>query len=104
MRRTVDVPAGGRIGHDGPVRTVDSGPDAAEARVVSIGYEGKTVAQLLAQDVKVLVDVRLTPLSRKPGLSKTKLAEALRAAGIDYLALLRRNTLPRRLPALSDGD
>ncbi|BBZ67300.1 hypothetical protein MINS_27290 [Mycolicibacterium insubricum] len=62
---------------------------AATGTLVSIGYEGKTVddlvAQLLERSVRVLVDVRLTPLSRKPGLSKTKLAEALRAAGIDYV-------------------
>jgi uncharacterized protein (DUF488 family) len=36
-------------------------------------------------DVRVLVDVRLTPLSRKPGLSKTKLSEALAAVGIKYV-------------------
>lgn len=63
--------------------------DAAGATLVSIGYEGKTaadlVAQLIAQDVQVLVDVRLTPLSRKPGLSKTRLAEALAAVGIAYV-------------------
>jgi uncharacterized protein (DUF488 family) len=63
--------------------------DAAEGTLVSIGYEGKTVgdlvAQLVEQDVQVLVDVRLTPLSRKPGLSKTKLAEALAAVGIGYV-------------------
>ena len=62
---------------------------AATGTVVSIGYEGKTVgdlvAQLLQQDVRVLVDVRLTPLSRKPGLSKTKLSEALAAVGIGYV-------------------
>ena len=33
----------------------------------------------------MLVDIRLTPISRKPGLSKTALALALRAAGIDYV-------------------
>lgn len=63
--------------------------EAAEGTLVSIGYEGKTVgdlvAQLLEQDVRVLVDVRLTPLSRKPGLSKTKLSKALAAVGIGYV-------------------
>lgn len=62
---------------------------AAVGTLVSIGYEGKTVddlvAQLLDQGVRVLVDVRLTPLSRKPGLSKTKLSEALAAVGISYV-------------------
>jgi uncharacterized protein (DUF488 family) len=61
----------------------------ATGTLVSIGYEGKTiddlVAQLRAQSVGVLVDVRLTPLSRKPGLSKTKLSEALAAVGIGYV-------------------
>lgn len=63
--------------------------DAGESTLVSIGYEGRTVGdlivQLLAQDVRVLVDVRLNPLSRKPGLSKTKLSEALAAVGIGYV-------------------
>ncbi len=59
--------------------------------LVSLGYEGRSVdelvAGLLAESVTVLVDVRLTPLSRKPGLSKRKLAEALEAGGIRYLHL-----------------
>lgn len=62
---------------------------ALTGTLVSIGYERKTVndlvAQLINQGVRVLVDVRLTPLSRKPGLSKTKLSEALAAVGIDYV-------------------
>lgn len=62
---------------------------AATGTLVSIGYEGKTVddlvAQLVEQGVRVLVDVRLTPLSRRPGLSKTKLSEALAAVGIGYV-------------------
>ncbi|MBF6074268.1 DUF488 domain-containing protein [Nocardia beijingensis] len=62
---------------------------SAEGTLVSIGYEGKTVgdlvAQLVEQGVEVLVDVRLTPLSRKPGLSKTRLAESLAAVGIGYV-------------------
>lgn len=43
------------------------------------------VEQLLSVGVHVLVDVRLTPLSRKPGLSKTRLAAALGAVGIRYI-------------------
>ncbi|OZC87752.1 DUF488 domain-containing protein [Rhodococcus sp. 05-340-1] len=75
--------------HDSAVGTVASSYNTSVGTLVSIGYEGKTVSdlvnQLLGQNVTVLVDVRLTPLSRKPGLSKTKLGEALRAAGIDYV-------------------
>ncbi len=57
--------------------------------VVSIGYEGRSVAELIqvlrTQHVSVLVDLRLTPISRKPGLSKTALAQALASAGIGYV-------------------
>ncbi|MCK8675017.1 DUF488 domain-containing protein [Rhodococcus sp. HM1] len=57
--------------------------------LVSVGYEGRTlqdlISQLKHQRVQVLVDVRLTPLSRKPGFSKTKLAQALQSAGIEYV-------------------
>jgi len=59
--------------------------------VMTIGYQDRTVEQLIAAlvaaDVKVLVDVRLTPLSRKPGLSENGLATRLRDAGIEYLHL-----------------
>ena len=45
------------------------------------------VAVLGEAGVTVLADVRLTPLSRQPGLSKRKLASSLAAAGIGYLHL-----------------
>lgn len=57
--------------------------------LVSIGYEGRDaeglVRSLKLQNVQVLVDVRLTPISRKKGLSKSALRERLRSAGIDYV-------------------
>ena len=59
--------------------------------VATVGYEGRTadelVAVLTAAAVDVLVDVRLTPISRKPGLSKGRLTSALAQAGIAYLHL-----------------
>ncbi|HEV8528646.1 MAG TPA: DUF488 domain-containing protein [Actinomycetes bacterium] len=58
------------------------------AGLVGVGYEGRTVedliAQLLALGVSRLFDVRQTPLSRKRGLSKTALGQALDHAGIVY--------------------
>lgn len=55
----------------------------------SVGYEGREadelVGVLVSAHVDVLVDVRLTPISRKPGLSKTRLSEALAAEGIRYV-------------------
>jgi uncharacterized protein (DUF488 family) len=59
--------------------------------VMTIGYQDRTVddvvAMLRSAEVKVLVDVRLTPLSRKAGLSKNALAARLHDAGIDYVHL-----------------
>lgn len=55
----------------------------------SVGYQGRSADQLVElltmMRVDVLVDVRLTPRSRKPGLSKRKLAELLEVHGIDYV-------------------
>lgn len=59
--------------------------------LVSIGYEGRSAGDLLERlaelNVAVLVDVRLSPVSRKPGLSKSRLASACEAAGIRYVHL-----------------
>jgi hypothetical protein len=57
--------------------------------MIGVGYEGLSVDQLVAslkaEGIELLVDVRLTPLSRKPGLSKRALSAALTAAGIRYV-------------------
>jgi uncharacterized protein (DUF488 family) len=59
--------------------------------VMTVGYQDTTVDDLVAvlrsAKVKVLVDVRLTALSRKAGLSKNGLAARLNAAGINYVHL-----------------
>ncbi|WP_413800152.1 DUF488 family protein [Streptomyces iranensis] len=57
----------------------------------SVGYEGRDidsfVASLLDAQIDVVADVRLTPISRKPGFSKTRLGQALGEAGIEYTHL-----------------
>jgi uncharacterized protein (DUF488 family) len=59
--------------------------------VMTVGYQGRTAEELVelldAAGVKALVDVRLTPLSRKTGLSKHRLAARLADVGIDYVHL-----------------
>lgn len=56
--------------------------------VLSIGYEGRTADELVelvaARAADVVVDVRLTPRSRRPGLSARGLAAALAERGIGY--------------------
>ncbi|WP_445402256.1 DUF488 family protein, N3 subclade [Streptomyces sp. LE64] len=69
---------------------------AAQAQPVppglwSAGYEGRDidsfVASLVDCRIGVVADVRLTPISRKKGFSKTRLGGALAEAGIDYTHL-----------------
>lgn len=56
--------------------------------MVSVGYEGRDVEDLVAllkaEQVTVLLDVRLNPISRKRGFSKARLRDALAGAGIEY--------------------
>lgn len=58
---------------------------------MTVGYEGTNIERfvetLVEQNVQVLVDVRELPLSRKRGFSKSRLCEAVNAAGIDYVHL-----------------
>lgn len=55
------------------------------------GYQGLTIDELVSRlssdGVDTIVDVRLNPISRKKGLSKTALRSALERARIDYLHL-----------------
>ncbi|MFI2708871.1 DUF488 family protein [Micromonospora sp. NPDC018662] len=56
--------------------------------LIGVGYQGRDIASfangLADAQVSRLVDVRLTPLSRKPGFSKTALTRALAAVGVAY--------------------
>lgn len=55
------------------------------------GYEGRSVEDLVARACRdggaTVVDVRLTPISRKRGFSKRALAERLKSCGIEYIHL-----------------
>lgn len=86
----------------------DGVTNAPQAALVSLGYEGRNagdlIVQLTEQHVTVLVDVRLTPLSRKPGLSKRKLAEVLESAGIRYLHLPHLGNPKDNREAFRAGD
>lgn len=57
--------------------------------IVSVGYEGRSVDELVdalvEAGVSVLVDVRQNAISRKRGLSKRALGEKLEAHGISYV-------------------
>lgn len=55
----------------------------------TLGYQQRSIDEfvslLCAEQIDVLVDVRATAWSHKPGFSKGPLQAALRAAGIDYV-------------------
>jgi uncharacterized protein (DUF488 family) len=58
-------------------------------QVFGVGYEGLGIdaftSVLRTSDVRLLVDVRLNPISRKRGFSKRLLSGSLAEAGIGYL-------------------
>jgi uncharacterized protein (DUF488 family) len=64
-------------------------PAATDKVLFTIGYEGCSfenyLNRLIMNDVKLLVDVRKNPLSRKYGFSKGTLSETLEKLGIEYL-------------------
>lgn len=61
----------------------------SESGLFTIGYEGRTVESflntLIQNDVRVLIDVRRNPLSRKFGFSKKKLEQITGKIGIQYV-------------------
>lgn len=77
-------------------------------RLVSVGYEGRDVSELIGslrrEGVAVLIDVRLNPISRKPGMSKRKLAEALGEAGIEYVHMRELGNPKDNRDAFRQGD
>lgn len=62
----------------------------------TVGYEGTTIDtfiyNLQAKRIDCVLDIRALPLSRKPGFSKTKLAERLSLSGVRYIHLAELGT------------
>jgi uncharacterized protein (DUF488 family) len=81
---------------------------AVRGHIYSVGYEGTTVPELvecLAQNrVSLLVDVRLTPFSRRPGFSRRALAGTLAMAGIEYVHEPLLGNPPENRDAYRAGD
>ena len=76
--------------------------------VFTVGYEGRDVCDLVtllrSHHVELLVDVRMTPISRKRGFSKTSLSTALEDAGIAYLHDRRLGNPKENRPAYRAGE
>ena len=79
----------------------------SDALLFTIGYEGRSASDVLARlkaaDVRVLIDVRYRPNSRKPGLAKTGLARACEELGITYVHDRDLGTPPEMLDHVLSG-
>lgn len=57
-------------------------------KIFTIGYEGQKIENFVKflnkNKIKIVIDVRQNPISRKPGFSKTKLSEHLAKKKIKY--------------------
>lgn len=79
---------------------------ARSLEVLTVGYERRQPEEMLAllagARVTRLLDVRLRPASRRPGLSKTSLGNLCESFGIDYLHDRRLGTPAEQLRALRE--
>ena len=75
--------------------------------IFTIGYEAQQADDVMRRlhdaGVSQLLDVRLRPQSRKPGLSKTALNESCNALGIEYLHDRRLGTPAEMLDAVREN-
>jgi hypothetical protein len=74
----------------------------------TIGYEGSTfeayINKLIANDIRLLCDVRKNPLSRKFGFSKGILSRVLPKLGIEYLHVPELGIVPQKRKQLKTKD
>lgn len=72
--------------------------------IFTIGYEGRTIQDLLSAltraQVKLVVDTRHRASSRKRGFARTALEATLRANGIDYIHRRELGTPPELMEDL----
>ena len=77
-------------------------------RIYSVGYEGMSVGALVDRlsgaDVTTLVDVRMTPSSRRPGWSRKALTASLEAAGLEYVHEKALGNPPDNRDSFRTGD
>lgn len=77
-------------------------------RIYSVGYEGLELAGLVdhlkSTRVTTLVDVRLTPVSRKRGFSRKSLSAELEKAGITYIHEKALGNPPDNRHSFRQGD
>lgn len=77
-------------------------------RIYSVGYEGLALSGLVERlahsKVKLLFDVRLNAVSRRPGFSKKALSAALEQAGIRYVHEPLLGNPPENRGSFRQGD
>lgn len=102
MRHTADTVPG-----QGSPKVRVSVPERTR-EVFTVGYEGRDLVELVTllskNRIEILVDVRLTPISRRPGFSKSALSLALAGAGINYSHDRRLGNPRDNRPAYRAGE
>ncbi|MDP3431614.1 MAG: DUF488 domain-containing protein [Bacteroidota bacterium] len=70
-------------------RVIEARPQSTKTILFTIGYEGisleEYINKLIANNIKVLCDVRKNPLSMKFGFSKSQLQNGCNGVGIEYI-------------------
>lgn len=78
------------------------------SELATIGYEGAALGDVLATlqaaDIRLVIDVRALPISRRKGFAKSALSAALADAGIGYLHLKALGTPKAGRDAARSGD
>ncbi|OGF63674.1 MAG: hypothetical protein A2Y62_02170 [Candidatus Fischerbacteria bacterium RBG_13_37_8] len=84
-------------------------PERNKISLFTIGYEGKSIDyflnQLMSNGIRLLIDVRNNPLSRKYGFSSKQLSKFCKYINIDYLHLPElgiASSLRKKLVTVSD--
>lgn len=82
--------------------------NTAQRRIYTLGYEGRDANAvfgiLQTASIRTLLDVRLRPQSRRPGLSKSRLAEKCAELGITYVHDRDLGTPREMMDRVKSGD
>jgi uncharacterized protein (DUF488 family) len=74
--------------------------------VMGWGYEGRSVDEMMSTlrtwGARTVVDVRLNPVSRKPGFSRKSLSAKLQEAGIQYVHMRALGNPTDNRPGFAD--
>jgi uncharacterized protein (DUF488 family) len=76
--------------------------------IFTLGYQNLSIQQFIGKleshSIRILIDVRKNPISRKAGFSKRSLSESLNKVGIEYYHFPELGVPSNKRKELVDGD